>query len=485
MEAYRRLAAVTNAADVDDVLAEWNDRYGPPPAPAAVLLDVARLRAECLRLGIRAVSVQKGRARLDGWELRKSQEARLKRLSDRSQVLGDAVIVPVTATADVSLPQALLRLLSRDRSGGIGPDTLHRMKRFLVLLRRGRARSRSVGIGVLEHAQRRRDDHVFAVRQGPGGTRHAAPISSTRFARSRPTSRSPPGSTRTAFPINGDVTTGSNVAAMWLGQLIHQKAIDALFAARHLKVTPGTAVVGDREHDADLPDARHVRRVSRGVPEGARRPRGPARGAHLVVRRHVRQGRPGLLPAHKAQFALRVGHATSSHILVATSGGGAADPRPAAQRRRLRDARQDEVDRHRQRRARAARSAASRPTRSSPPFQAAAEAAPFGTPVGPVHSQYGYHVILVTHAEPNYAASRSQVQQALRRRKVRPPRRPRSPRCSRRSRCTIDPRFGTWDRRRARRGRRSSSSRRPRPHPRTRATRPPRPPPSPSANGTP
>jgi len=95
---------------VDDVVAEWTDRYGPPPPPAAVLLDVARLRAECLRLGIRAVSVQKGRARIDGWELRKSQEARLHRMSERAQVLPDAVIVPVTATADISLPQALLRL---------------------------------------------------------------------------------------------------------------------------------------------------------------------------------------------------------------------------------------------------------------------------------------------------------------------------------------------------------------------------------------
>jgi len=112
MEAYRRLAAVTSSEDVDDVLAEWTDRYGPPPPPAAVLLDVARLRAACLQLGIRAVSVQKGRARLDGWELRKSQEARLQRMSSRSQVLPDAVIVPISATTDVSLPQALLRLLS-------------------------------------------------------------------------------------------------------------------------------------------------------------------------------------------------------------------------------------------------------------------------------------------------------------------------------------------------------------------------------------
>ncbi len=47
---------------VDDVRAEWEDRFGPPPAPASALLDVARLRVECLRLGITDVSVnQPGR----------------------------------------------------------------------------------------------------------------------------------------------------------------------------------------------------------------------------------------------------------------------------------------------------------------------------------------------------------------------------------------------------------------------------------------
>ncbi len=34
-------------AEVDDIRAEWEDRYGPVPAAAAALLDVARLRAEC------------------------------------------------------------------------------------------------------------------------------------------------------------------------------------------------------------------------------------------------------------------------------------------------------------------------------------------------------------------------------------------------------------------------------------------------------
>jgi transcription-repair coupling factor (superfamily II helicase) len=112
MEAYRRLAAVTTQADVDDVLAEWEDRYGPPPPPAVALLDVARLRAEALRLGIRAVSVQKGSARLDGWHLLKSQEARLKMRVGRAQVLPDAVVVPVQPSRELTITQALLRLLA-------------------------------------------------------------------------------------------------------------------------------------------------------------------------------------------------------------------------------------------------------------------------------------------------------------------------------------------------------------------------------------
>jgi transcription-repair coupling factor (superfamily II helicase) len=111
MEAYRRLASVTSEADVDDIRDEWQDRYGPPPPAAAALLDVARLRAECIRLGIRSVAVQKGVVRLDGLQLRKSQEARLQRIVARAQFLPDAVVLPMVARADASITQALLTLL--------------------------------------------------------------------------------------------------------------------------------------------------------------------------------------------------------------------------------------------------------------------------------------------------------------------------------------------------------------------------------------
>ncbi len=60
LEAYRRLASVTTIAEVDDIREEWIDRYGPIPEPAETLLAIARVRAECVRLGIEEVSVAKG-----------------------------------------------------------------------------------------------------------------------------------------------------------------------------------------------------------------------------------------------------------------------------------------------------------------------------------------------------------------------------------------------------------------------------------------
>lgn len=88
LEAYRRLAAVTTDGEVDDIRAEWEDRYGPLPPEAEALLQVARLRAECARTGIREVTVvapsgyggQPATARLSPVALKTSQTVRLARL---------------------------------------------------------------------------------------------------------------------------------------------------------------------------------------------------------------------------------------------------------------------------------------------------------------------------------------------------------------------------------------------------------------------
>ncbi|MGH9114431.1 MAG: TRCF domain-containing protein, partial [Acidimicrobiales bacterium] len=99
LEAYRRLATVTTLAEVDDIEAEWLDRYGPLPEPARGLLRIGRLRAECARLGVREVSVVTGgagvplgsmTARLSPIELRASQRVRLARLVPKAVYKEDA-----------------------------------------------------------------------------------------------------------------------------------------------------------------------------------------------------------------------------------------------------------------------------------------------------------------------------------------------------------------------------------------------------------
>ena len=52
LEAYRRLATVATLEELEDLRAEWTDRYGALPAPARGLLDLAHLRLVCLAADI-------------------------------------------------------------------------------------------------------------------------------------------------------------------------------------------------------------------------------------------------------------------------------------------------------------------------------------------------------------------------------------------------------------------------------------------------
>ena len=59
MDLYRRIAAIRNTADADDVLDELTDRYGEPPRSVLALLDVALLRAAAVEAGVEDIT-QKG-----------------------------------------------------------------------------------------------------------------------------------------------------------------------------------------------------------------------------------------------------------------------------------------------------------------------------------------------------------------------------------------------------------------------------------------
>jgi len=124
LEAYRRLATLTTQEEVDDIGAEWADRYGPLPGPALALLSIARLRAECARLGIREVSVVTGgfgapsggfTARIAPLALKASEQVRLGRLwpravykEDQGQLVGPLGKCPDPAEALVELLRVLL-----------------------------------------------------------------------------------------------------------------------------------------------------------------------------------------------------------------------------------------------------------------------------------------------------------------------------------------------------------------------------------------
>jgi len=102
LEAYRRLAAVTTASEVDDIRNEWEDRYGPVPGPADALLNVGYLRAECHRLGLRDVSIAAGQARLAPLQLKTSAEMRLQRLARNAIFKHDLqqLVIPIPRDAE-------------------------------------------------------------------------------------------------------------------------------------------------------------------------------------------------------------------------------------------------------------------------------------------------------------------------------------------------------------------------------------------------
>jgi transcription-repair coupling factor (superfamily II helicase) len=110
LEAYKRLADAHTDEQVNDVVTELIDRYGPLPAPAQTLVDVARFRVHCREVGIHEVIAQGNNIRLHPVELPESAQMRLLRLYPRTTVKPAVrtIIVP-RPTAGSALGAAALK----------------------------------------------------------------------------------------------------------------------------------------------------------------------------------------------------------------------------------------------------------------------------------------------------------------------------------------------------------------------------------------
>jgi transcription-repair coupling factor (superfamily II helicase) len=79
VDLYRRLARLTTEASVDDFASELSDRFGPLPAVALHLLELARLRIWAHGWGVREIRVE-GTYAVLGYTSRE----RIQRLVSRS-----------------------------------------------------------------------------------------------------------------------------------------------------------------------------------------------------------------------------------------------------------------------------------------------------------------------------------------------------------------------------------------------------------------
>ena len=105
LEAYRRLATIRTDTELADIESEWRDRFGPLPAPAQALINVAALRVECIRLGISDIVTNGNDIRISPVQLRASQTMTLRRLASRAvyKEQPGVITVPITRGANPAI----------------------------------------------------------------------------------------------------------------------------------------------------------------------------------------------------------------------------------------------------------------------------------------------------------------------------------------------------------------------------------------------
>jgi len=213
------------------------------------------------------------------------------------------------------------------------------------------------------------------------------------------------------FVVKPDVTVDTKLTAIWLSELIHQQAIDALFASRHLHVSSKVQAQAAKDVVQNFPTADIFPAFD--AKFKATLTDRQARGETLLASYIDTSDTAGqkYFDAHQSSFACASGKDVA-HILVATQAEAQAildQLKGGASFAQLAQTKSTDTGSG----AKGGQLGCLVKGAFVPVFENAAFAAPFGTPVGPVHSQFGYHVILVTHATSTYDANKAAVQQAL------------------------------------------------------------------------
>jgi transcription-repair coupling factor (superfamily II helicase) len=117
LEAYRRLATATTTEAIEDVVAEWEDRFGPLPDAAVELLNIAKLRVEAMRIGVSEIVQNRREVRIAPVTMKASQEVRLERIAKGALLRGDTLYLqnPDESPATV-ITQFLRRMWPEERT---------------------------------------------------------------------------------------------------------------------------------------------------------------------------------------------------------------------------------------------------------------------------------------------------------------------------------------------------------------------------------
>ncbi|MFP5068432.1 transcription-repair coupling factor [Pseudonocardia nantongensis] len=95
LEVYRKIAEAADDEMLSAIVEELTDRYGEPPTPVRNLLEVARFRQLCRRLGIGEVAAAGAQIRIGPVTLPDSAQLRLRRLYPKAQYKPAAQMVTV------------------------------------------------------------------------------------------------------------------------------------------------------------------------------------------------------------------------------------------------------------------------------------------------------------------------------------------------------------------------------------------------------